>query len=458
LPVTALALAAGLGLGALAAWVALRGRAGVLAERCERLEAGFRERADLLGETREDLARATAALEHERGAAAEKMRLLGDAKEELANAFKALSADALRTNNSSFLELARTTLERYQTEAKDDLEQRRVAVEHLVAPIRESLAKVDGQIQHLERARSEAYGALMGQVRTLAESQERLRAETGNLVTALRAPAVRGRWGEIQLRRVVEMAGMLSHCDFVEQVTATADERRLRPDLVVKLPGGKNVVVDAKVPLQAYLEAVEAQDEDTRTARLGDHARQIRQHMAKLSLKSYWEQFQPAPEFVVMFIPGEAFYSAALEQDPGLIEEGVSQRVLLATPTTLIGVLKAVAYGWHQETVAESARAVSRLGRELHGRIAVLGDHMAKLGVQLDRAVSTYNQTVGSLERRVLPAARRFSELGADGGREIPVLEPVEKSTQVPQALELTGGPGDEPEDVELTAPERDAA
>ena len=455
---TAIALATGLALGAFAAWLALRGRAGVLAERAERLEAELRERNDRLAEAREDLARTSAAVTHERDAAAEKLRLLGEAKEELSNAFKALSAEALRTNNSSFLELARTTLERFQTQAKDDLEQRRVAVEHLVAPIKESLAKVDGQIQHLEKARSEAYGALMGQVRTLAESQERLRAETGNLVTALRTPAVRGRWGEIQLRRVVEMAGMLSHCDFVEQVTANADDRRLRPDLVVKLPGGKNVVVDAKVPLQAYLEAIEAQDEETRTARLGDHARQIRQHMAKLSLKSYWEQFQPAPEFVVMFIPGEAFYSAALEQDPGLIEEGVSQRVLLATPTTLIGVLKAVAYGWHQETVAESARAVSRLGKELHGRLAVLGDHMAKLGLQLDRAVSTYNQTVGSLERRVLPAARRFSELGADGGREIPALEPIDKSTQVPQALELTGGPPQELPEDDLAAPERDAA
>ena len=455
---TALALATGLVLGASAVWLALRGRAGVLAERADRLEAELRERNDRLAEAREDLARASAAVSHERDAAAAKLRLLGEAKEELANAFKALSAEALRTNNSSFLELARTTLERFQTQAKDDLDQRRVAVEHLVAPIKESLAKVDGQIQHLEKARSEAYGALMGQVRTLAESQERLRAETGNLVTALRTPAVRGRWGEIQLRRVVEMAGMLAHCDFVEQVTASADDRRLRPDLVVKLPGGKNVVVDAKVPLQAYLEAIEAQDEETRIARLGDHARQIRQHMSKLSLKSYWEQFQPAPEFVVMFIPGEAFYSAALEQDPGLIEEGVSQRVLLATPTTLIGVLKAVAYGWHQETVAESARAVSRLGKELHGRLAVLGDHMAKLGVQLDRAVSTYNQTVGSLERRVLPAARRFSELGADGGREIPALEPIDKSTQAPQALELTSGPPQELPEDDRAAPERDAA
>ncbi len=450
---TALALALGLALGALAAWFALRGRACALAEGVGRLEADARLRAEELTSVREALARAQASVEHERSSATEKLRLVAEAKDELANAFKALSAEALKTNNTSFLELARTTLERYQVQAKDDLDQRRLAVEHLVTPIKESLAKVDGQIQHLERARAEAYGSLVSQVRTLAESQERLRAETGNLVTALRAPAVRGRWGEIQLRRVVEMAGMLSHCDFLEQVTASVEDRRLRPDLVVKLPGGKNVVVDAKAPLQAYLAAVEAPDEETRTAHLRDHARQIRQHMAKLSTKSYWEQFQPAPEFVVMFIPGEAFYSAALEQDPGLIEEGVSQRVLPATPTTLIGLLRAVAYGWQQETVAESARAVSELGKDLHGRLAVLGDHVARLGQHLDRAVSTYNQTVGSLERRVLPAARRFSDLGADAGREIPILEPVDKTTQVPQALELTGGSAEHE-----VAPERDAA
>jgi len=451
------ALTLGLAIGALGAWFVVRTRTGDASARATRAEEELRRRDDVLAQTREDLVRASATLDHERAAAAEKLRLVHEAREELANSFKALSAEALRTNNASFLELARTTLERFQAQAKDDLDQRRTAVEHLVAPIKESLAKVDGQIQHLERARSEAYGALMGQVRTLAESQERLRAETGNLVTALRAPAVRGRWGEIQLRRVVEMAGMLSHCDFVEQVTATSDDRRLRPDLVVKLPGGKNVVVDAKAPLQAYLEALEAPDEETRAARLRDHARQMRQHMASLSMKGYWEQFDPTPEFVVMFIPGEAFFAAALEHDPGLIEEGAALRVLPATPTTLIGLLRAVAYGWHQETVAESARAVSQLGKELHGRLAVLGEHMAKLGAHLDRAVSTYNQTVGSLERRVLPAARRFSELGADGGKEIPTLDPVEKLTQAPQALELTAG-AEEGADEAAAERERHAA
>jgi DNA recombination protein RmuC len=385
--------------GALAVWAALRGRTA-------RLEAD---------------------LEHERAASAEKVALLAHAKDEFANTFKALSSQSLQT-----------ALERLESNAKREEEHRREAIEHLVRPIRESLEKVDGQIQHLERARAQAYGSLVTEVKLLAESQERLRAETGNLVTALRAPSVRGRWGEIQLRRVVEMAGMLAHCDFVEQKTTTVDDRRLRPDLVVRLPGGKNVVVDAKVPLQAYLEAVEATDDDVREARLADHARQIRQHIQKLSMKGYWEQFQPSPEFVVLFIPGEAFYSAALQKDPGLIEEAIGQRVLVATPTTLIGVLKAVSYGWHQETVAESARAVSELGRELHTRIATVGEHVVTLGRRLDSAVAAYNQTVGSLERRVLPAARRLADHGAGGTKDLDVLEPVDRAAQLPQAPELT--------------------
>lgn len=433
------ALLVGVALGGVAAWAILRSRAA-------RLELELTRRGDEVTAARADLSAARAALDLERTAAAEKLALLDQAKAELSDAFRALSAEALRTNQTSFLELARTTLERYQVEARDDLDQRRVAVATLVAPLRESLARVDGQIQHLERARSHAYGALTEQLRSLAETQDRLRAETGNLVNALRTPAARGRWGEIQLRRVVEMAGMVPHCDFVEQTTATVDERRLRPDLIVRLPGGKNVVVDAKAPLQAYLEALEASDDETRALKLADHARQIRDHVAKLSMKGYWEQFRPTPEFVVMFIPGEAIYSAALQHDPALIEDGVAQRVLIASPTTLIGVLQGVAFGWRQETVAESARAVSELGRELYGRIATLGDHVALLGRRLDGAVQAYNQTVGSLERRVLPAARRFTDLGAGTAREIAVLEPVDKASQLPQAPELGRGdaaPGD---------------
>ena len=411
------------------AWLAARTRTVALSQRAERAERDRDAKADAYAQAAQELARVETALEHERKAAAEKLALLDRAKSDLTDTFKALSADAMRES-----------VERLETQARMHDEQRQKAIEHIVGPIRESLVKVDGQIQHLERARSEAYGSLITQVRTLAESQERLRAETGNLVTALRAPSVRGRWGEIQLRRVVEMAGMLSHCDFVEQITATVDERRLRPDLVVKLPGGKNIVVDAKVPLQAYLEAVECVDDDERTAKLGDHARQIRQHIQKLSLKSYWEQFQPSPEFVVLFIPGEAFYSAALQTDPGLIEEAIGQRVLVATPTTLIGVLKAVSYGWHQETVAQSARAVSELGREIYTRLSTASEHVVTLGKRLDGAVAAYNQTVGSLERRVLPAARRLAEHGAGGTKEIAALEAVDRAAQLPQAPELALG------------------
>jgi DNA recombination protein RmuC len=422
-----LGLALGIALGAGGAWVLARTR------------------------TEATLTTLRVRLEHERAGFEEKLGLVEQAKHELTNSFKALSSEALRSNNTAFLELARTQLEGFQVTARGDLEQRQKAVEAIVAPIRESLDKVDGQIRTLEQARTHAYSTLSEQVRSLAEGQRELRTETGNLVTALRSPAVRGRWGEMQLKRVVEMAGMVAHCDFVEQTTATADGMRLRPDLVVKLPGGRNVVVDAKAPLMAYLDALEARDEETRRAKLVDHARQIRDHIGKLSAKSYWGQFDPTPDFVVLFLPGEPFFSAALEQDAGLIEEGVSQQVILATPTTLIALLRAVAYGWRQEQVAESAREISDLGRELHTRLSTMSDHFAKLGRSLDGAVKSYNETLGSLERRVLVTARRFKEHGAVPSGELAELMPIERTPQQPQAPEL--GPG-EPTDL----PETNAA
>jgi DNA recombination protein RmuC len=346
------------------------------------------------------------------------------------DSMKALAADALARNNESFLTLA-----------SSQLETRAQAVDNLVKPIAESLKQVDAKLGQLELTRQGAYSALTQQVSQLVETQKELRSETGNLVTALRSPQVRGRWGEMQLRRVVEMAGMLAHCDFVEQATVgSVDGGRLRPDVVVSLPGGKRVVVDAKAPLQAYLDALEAKDEDTRRARLADHARQIRDHIAKLSAKSYWSQFDESPEFVVLFIPGETFFSAALEHDPSLIEEGVNQQVILATPTTLIALLRAVAYGWNQETVAESAREVSELGRQLYNRLATLTEHFSKVGRGLESAVRAYNDGVGSFERSVLPGARKLKDHGVSPSSELAELKEIELATRSINAPELPAG------------------
>lgn len=396
----------------------------------------------LHGET-ERRAAAEARNEAERQAGEEKLKLLNEAETSLTNAFKALSADALKHNNQSFLQLASATLGKFQETAKGELETRQKAVDALVQPIRESLQKVDGKLGEIEKARVGAYAELSTQVKGLIETHlPMLRNETANLVKALRQPTVRGRWGEIQLKRVVEMAGMLDHCDFVEQENRTTEDGRLRPDLVVKLPGGKSIVVDAKAAVSAYLEAVEATDEEIQRARLVDHARQVRDHMVALGRKGYWEQFDPTPELVVMFLPGEMFFSAALQQDPGLIEFGVNEKVIPATPTTLIALLRAVAYGWRQEALAKNAQEVADLGRQLYERIAVLTGHWADVGGRLDKAVEAYNKSVVTLESRVLVSARKLKELkAAPEGVEIETIESVDRVARTLRAPELTSLP-----------------
>lgn len=432
---------AGLVIVAAFAWLASRSRAAALAERKAELERELDSVKVQLAQQQAEgavlmaaRAAAEATLESERRSAEEKLQLLDAASEEMKAHFKALASAALESSNASFLQLAKGTLEKYQSEAKGELEKREKAVETLVKPISDSLKQVDEHVRELEKSRAEAYGSLTSQVASLLETQKALQSETGNLVKALREPQARGRWGELQLRRCLELAGMLDYCDFLEQVSVSSEERMRRPDVVVKLPGAKNIVVDAKVPLAAYLAALEAPDDATRHARLTDHARQVRQHIDNLSAKSYWNQFEPTPEFVVLFLPGEVFFRAAMDADAEIMEYGVGRRVMVTSPITLIALLRAVAYGWNQKSLADSARQISEAGKTLYQRLTVMAGHFEDLGKRLSGSVESYNRAVGSMEQSVFPVARKLPELDRSlAADDLPDLQQVEK---VPRQLE----------------------
>ena len=409
------------------------GRVPVLEEE----NAGLRERLQA-AETR--TAASEAAREAERKSHEARVQELTRMGAELERKFAGLASDALGKNSESFLKLVSERFEKHSASAKEDLEKRRTAIETLVKPLGESLSKFETKVDAIEKARTGAYEAIKEQVKSLAEGQTGLRSETSRLVQALRRPEARGRWGEYQLQNVLEMAGMTAGVDFEMQPTIEGDEGRLRPDVIIRLPGGKSIIVDAKTPLDAYLNAVEADGEDTRKRLLADHARQVRAHVGALASKDYWKALPGTPDFVVMFVPGEAILAAAIESDSALFESAVDQRVLISTPTTLIALAKAIAYGWQQERLAEDAQAVAANARELYGRIGKFGEHMGEVGRALRRAVEGYNRGVGSLESRVLPAARKFESLNVlSPGSSIPTLEPVERDVRELQAEELTG-------------------
>ena len=411
-----------------------------------RSQLQVKEESNSIGEeltsVKEALARSEARREAELKASAEKLALLEEAKMNLQDSFKALSSEALSRNNESFLNLAKATLEKYQEGAKGDLEKRQQAINKTVEPVGEALKLFNERVSKIEERRTEVDAGLREKLKQLAESQLQLSRTTGSLVQALRAPQVRGQWGELQLRRTVEMAGMLNYCDFEEQSSIeTESGQRQRPDMLVRLPNERRVVVDSKAPLAAYLDALESDDPEVQAQRMQAHARHLREHIKSLSAKSYWTQFDDTPEFVVLFIPNEAIFSAALEQDPSLIELGVSNKVILATPTTLIALLKAIAYGWQQEAIAREAKEISALGRELYDRISVIVGHLSKLGKSLDQTVGHYNKTVSSVETRLLSTAKKFQTLESVSSAEIGEVKAIEKIPTLPKEF-------DEEEDV----------
>lgn len=372
-----------------------------LSEKLEEMRHKYHEVSQSLSATRAEIE-----------AAIRQNALMKEDRDRLSDSFKALSSEIFRETSRSFMDLAGQTLSRYMDSARAEFDKRDKAVEGMIKPVKDALDRFDASGKVLETERSKAYGGLSEQVTALAKSQQALEKETAKLVKALRQPHVRGRWGEMTLRRAAEMAGMSENCDFFEQVSGDVEEGKIRPDMLIRLPGGRNIIVDAKTPLSAYIDAIESENEEDRTARLKDHARQVQTHVMKLSQKTYWKQFSPTPEFVVLFIPGENFFSAALTQQPDLIETAAEKGVVLATPSTLISLLKTISYAWREDSVARSAKAVMEMGRELCERIQSVASHMNRLGKDLEKCSESYNQAVGSLERRVFVTARKFQNLG----------------------------------------------
>ncbi len=405
-----------------------------------KLEAGERENKELherirqMNQRIDELNKAVTAESEKRAAAEARLRTMEEDEERLPNAFKLLSNDAL---------------EQLRTKAKEDHAEREQAIERLVQPLKENLLRYQELLAKMSKERTGQYTSLQDQVKALIDSEKGLRDETTKLVHALSAPQVRGHWGEMTLRRVAELAGMVKHCDFVEQESTESEKGRLRPDMIVNLPSERRIVVDAKAPLKAYVEAVEATTDEARGAKLVEHARQVKTRVQELSRKEYWDQFDEAPEFVVLFMPGEQFLGAALQEEPDLLEDAFRKKVILATPTTLIALLKAVAYGWRQETLAENAKQISELGRQLYDRLATLASHFEDLGKNLDRSVASFNRAIGSFESRVMVSARKFRELGATGADEIPAIEPIDQTSRRVTAIgyEL-GEPEDQPPSV----------
>lgn len=395
-----------------------------------------------------------ASLEAERRSTADKIALLKDAEAKLRDAFAALSADALKQNTQSFLQLARASLGEFQKTATLDLDGRQKAIESLVQPLRESLTRVDTKLNEVERGRASSQAQLSEQLRSLTQAQQVLHSETSKLARALRSPNIRGQWGEIQLRRVLEGAGLVEGTHFDMKDSTRTEDGRLTPDVIVKLPGGKNVVVDAKVALSAYLDAMECEDDTLRDAKLKDHARQVKDHINRLGNKTYWAHFQPAPDIVVMFVPGEALLSAAMQHDPALLEFSMNKGVMLASPLSLIALLKAIAYGWQQETITKNAQEISELGRNLYDRIAKLAEHFENVGRSLSKAVQAYNGAVGTLESRVLVTARRLKDKGVTPSEEFREVETIEQTPRLLGAPELVGLFDDPALDAEIIGAE----